>query len=124
MKCDKCKAEVTEDCLYCSSCGNAIISNVDSNFVKETSNISRITGILVILMGGISCILFFISASDIATSASDMITLHSQSGTSVAEAYYQDMGKVFKGFAMFSRAIGISTLSITTYLGTKLIRGR
>ncbi|WP_017413473.1 hypothetical protein [Clostridium tunisiense] len=124
MICDKCKSEVTVDSLYCRNCGNTLVSNANSNFIRKNNNTSIIVGVLVIVLGIIACGLFFMSASDITTSASDMITLRSQSGTSVAEAYYQDMGKVFKGFAMFSRAIGISTLSITTYMGTRLIKGK
>lgn len=117
MICNRCKSEVTEDSLYCRNCGNTLVSHENSNFIRKNNNTSIIVGTLVIVLGIISCVLFFVSASD-------MIALRSQSGTTVAEVYYQDMGKIFKGFAVFSRAIAISTLSITIYMGTKLIRGK
>lgn len=124
MKCQKCNSEIAEDSSYCSNCGASISRNSSISNSSQITNVNNSYGIAVIALGIIACILFFVSASQIGSSAKDMITIRSQSGTSVAEAYYQDVGRALKGFAMFARAIGISILSITVYLGGKSIKGK
>lgn len=135
MICPKCSNEIEDDSLFCSICGSDLrkkaeqapivddkhsidtVSENDNeakqivlnNNDSTKNNLSKVSMIIAI----IACILFFVSAEQISKVANDMIDLRSQSGTSLAEVYYQDVGKALKGFAMFARALGVSILAIT-----------
>ncbi|NEZ47295.1 zinc ribbon domain-containing protein [Clostridium niameyense] len=54
--------------------------------------------------------LFFAAGEELAAVGESMTTITSVSGDSIAEVYYQDVGKAVKGFAMFCRALGTSVL--------------
>jgi Predicted membrane protein len=119
MICSKCGNEITDDSLFCSMCGNDLrktneTSIAISNYRENRSALNK----YVIVLGIIACILFFISANQISSVGKEMILLRSQSGTSLAEVYYQDVGKALDGFAMFARALGISILGISFAFGS------
>lgn len=78
-------------------------------------------GIWIIILGIIACIMFFVAGTQMSSSASNMQTLRSESGDSVAEVYYQNMGKEFEGLGIFSDAFGITILIIALGMGTYLI---
>lgn len=128
--CPKCSNEIEDDSLFCSSCGSDLrkqVSIADDKYRKDTASRHENEARQVLpsndtkssfakfslIAAGIACILFFISAEQISKVADDMAHLRSQAGTSLAEIYYQDIGKALKGFAMFARALGVSILAVT-----------
>lgn len=133
--CSKCSNKIEDDSLFCSICGSDLRKKVrqapivddqylidkdmkgdnETKQIPFSNNTSIITNLswVSIIIAIIACILFFISAEQISKVANDMIDLRSQAGTSLAEVYYQDIGKALKGFAMFARALGISIVAIT-----------
>ncbi|NFA60248.1 hypothetical protein K8O96_16410 [Clostridium sporogenes] len=117
MICSKCSNNIDDDSLLCSFCGSTVKRD---NEVKVSKDINTKTsntnggiflglGIIIAIVG---CVLFFISAQQISEAAESIIEIRSVSGDSIAEAYYQGIGKALKGFAMFCRALGISILTI------------
>ncbi|EKS4344782.1 zinc ribbon domain-containing protein [Clostridium botulinum] len=119
MICPKCSNNIDDDSLFCSFCGSTVKRDTEVKISKDTntntnssntnSGIFFVLGVIIAIVG---CALFFISAQQISEAAESMIEIKSVSGDSVAEAYYQEVGKALKGFAMFCRALGISILTI------------
>jgi len=56
-------------------------------------------GILVIVLGVISSVLFFSAGNQLGTSGKELTTLRSIGGTSVADAYYQEIGRYGIGYS-------------------------
>jgi len=119
--CPKCSNNIDDDSSFCSFCGSTIKKDaevkVSKNIDDKTSNSNSNTNsgiffVLGIIIAIVGCVLFFISAQQISEAAEAMMEIRSVSGDSVAEAYYQEVGKALKGFAMFCRALGISILTI------------
>lgn len=127
MNCPNCSNEITDDSLFCSMCGSDLSKINETSIVNNKDNknnqISKFGfNKYGIALGIIACILFFISASQISSAANEMVLLRSESGTSLAEVYYQDVGKALQGFAMFARALGISILAISFKFHSKQYR--
>lgn len=132
MICPYCSNEIEDDSLFCSICGNDLkikdkqkstikdepYINIGTSDNKEAKKVSlnntqnSASKIFVVILAIIGCIVLFISAEQISEVGNDMMTLRSEAGTSLAEVYYQDVGKALKGFAMFVRGLGISVLAI------------
>ncbi len=117
MICSKCSNNIDDDSLFCSFCGSTIKRDTEVKVSKDINTKTSNTnggiflglGIIIAIVG---CVLFFISAQQISEAAESIIEIRSVSGDSIAEAYYQGIGKALKGFAMFCRALGISILTI------------
>ena len=77
-------------------------------------------GTLVIALGIISGLVFFSAGSKFSETAENMITLTSESGTSLAEVYYQDVGGISKGLGLLSNALGIGIIAISIGYGAKI----
>lgn len=119
MICPNCSSEIEDGSLFCSECGVNLMENIKSKSLNygnqkigENIKVSKGAKIAVII-AILGCISAFIAANEIGKAAIDMISLRSQSGTSLAEVYYQDVGKALDGFAVFCRAFGVSSLAIT-----------
>ena len=80
-------------------------------------------GVLIIAVGVLSGILFFVAGSRLGTSATELTELRSVGGTSVAEAYYQEMGKHGLAYSMSLYACGLGVISISLGLGGLLLFG-
>lgn len=117
MICSKCSNNIDDDSLFCSFCGSTVKRDTEVKVSKDINTKTSNTnggiflglGIIIAIVG---CVLFFISAQQISEAAESIIEIRSVSGDSIAEAYYQGIGKALKGFAMFCRALGISILTI------------
>jgi ABC-type Na+ efflux pump permease subunit len=95
----------------------------------------KILGIIVIALGLASGALFYQagtqfkeSASDLREHGKELTYLRSKGGTTVAEAYYQEIGRYGISFAgswigcsYFSYALGMGVLALSTGLGINLI---
>lgn len=79
-------------------------------------------GKLIIIIGIISCIVLFNAGFQISKGAVPMGTITSQAGDTITEAYYQDMGQVFKGFSYLCYGLGLGILGISISAGMKKIR--
>lgn len=81
----------------------------------------KIIGILIIIMGVMSGFLFFEAGSSISQTGDDMKKLQSQSGTSLAEAYYQEVGELAKGISLFAYGLGLSVIAFSIGMGGKMV---
>lgn len=81
----------------------------------------KFIGGVTIILGIISCIIFFSAGSHLNTTGEDMNNLRSQSGTSLAEAYYQEIGEVSKGIGKLCYALGVGSLTISIGVGGSLL---
>jgi hypothetical protein len=80
----------------------------------------RLLGVIVMGLGGLGAILFFIAGLILLSSAVELIGLRSQSGTSVAEAYYQQMGRHGLAYSIISFACSFGLVSISLGVGRLL----
>lgn len=81
----------------------------------------RTLGFIIITLGMISGVVFFVSGNLIGSTGSTMTVLQSQAGNTVAEAYYQNVGELAKGISIFIYAIGLATITFSIGLGGKLV---
>lgn len=119
MICPKCSNNIDDDSSFCSFCGSTIKKDAEVKVSKDINNKTNnsntngglffVLGVIIAIVG---CVLFFISAQQISEAVERMMEIRSVSGDSVAEVYYQEVGKALKGFAMFCRALGVSILTI------------
>jgi hypothetical protein len=68
---------------------------------------------LILCLGIVACLLFCVAGFKLQSSGDGMKELFSVSGTSVAEAYYRDMGDFSKGMGIFCFGLGIVSLIIS-----------
>jgi ribosomal protein L40E len=134
MICVKCGNETPKDSIFCYNCGAKILDEeinndkveneqeVNNNKYKGDKRLNnKNIGMLIITLGIISGIIFFVSGSQFYTTSTDMSSLRSESGTSLAEAYYQDVGGMNKGLGLFSYALGVGIIAISIGIGEKFI---
>jgi hypothetical protein len=78
-------------------------------------------GTLVIIIGLISSIIFFIAGNEMSKASKNMQDIRSVSGTSVAEAYYHEVGGLSKGLGMLSNAMGFGVIALSMGLGGRIM---
>jgi hypothetical protein len=83
----------------------------------------RTIGIVVLIAGIISGILFFVAGSNLSAASTNMTELRSVGGTSVAEAYYQAAGKQGLAYSTAFYACGLGIISISLGLAGLLLSG-
>ncbi|MCR4782436.1 MAG: hypothetical protein K5851_06825 [Lachnospiraceae bacterium] len=134
MFCPKCGSEVNNEEKICQNCGLDLkeiekeenkldyekkesIQNEHVVLAKENEDSNGfIKGIYFLLAIIILCI-FFWGAYKVGTIGNDMSEIESISGDSIAEVYYQDLGKIYVAFAMLIRGIGIFFAAVLIKLG-------
>ena len=107
MNCPHCGNENAEDSIYCIKCGQVIPpgeSVVSKRREKSTSNIAQY---IIPIIDIIAACLFIIAGSKIFGAGSSMEVLRSVAGDSVAESFYQDMGRALQGFAFIAWALAM-----------------
>jgi len=72
-------------------------------------------------LGVLSGLLFFGAGSSISKTGDNMQKLQSQSGTSLAEAYYQEVGELAKGISLFAYGLGLSVIAFSIGMGGKMV---
>ena len=77
--------------------------------------------IAAFILGIISGIVIFIAGSSLKSTGSDMNELRSQSGTSLAEVYYQEVGDISKGLGLALQGVAIGVVAISITEGSKFI---
>lgn len=83
--------------------------------------IRKILGVLVIVLGIISGILFFQAGSALNLEGKELSGIRSVGGTSVAESFYQSMGKFGIAYSTLSYAFGLSIITISLGLGGRML---
>jgi hypothetical protein len=81
----------------------------------------RILGVVTIIAGVVTTLLFLNAAIEYREAGSKMMALRSQSGDSLAELYYQDMGQVSKAHGSSAYAFALLTLSCSVGVGGYLV---
>lgn len=80
-------------------------------------------GVLVLILGILSGIMFFVAASNLGKPSTEMTELRSVGGTSVAEAYYQATGKQGLAYSTALYACGLGIVALSLGLSGLLLSG-
>ena len=134
MFCPKCGTTIAEGNV-CPKCG-LDISTIDQSSIvgeKTTTETSSTQveaendkkteypvvrfvyfGIAIVVL-----IMFFIAANNISSGGKEIMQIQSVGGKTLEEAYYFELGSIYAGYAMISRAIGIFFSSVLVWIGLK-----
>jgi len=125
--CQKCGKQYEESEVSCSGCGNKFqvakqeqAKQIVHDVAEKSEGVfSKWKKVIFPSLGLVVLIIFIIGGSKIGAGASDMMNLRSQSGNSVAEAYYQYSGAVYSGIAAAVYGLGLFFASTLVWLGFK-----
>ncbi len=78
-------------------------------------------GVLIIALGVISGILFFKAGLSLYSEGKELSSIRSVGGNSIAESYYQSIGKYGIAYATISFAFGLGVISISLGLGGRML---
>jgi len=81
----------------------------------------KILGIVIIILGVISGLLFFNAGMKLSSSGKDLTSLRSVGGTSIAESYYQSMGEYGLAYSTICYALGLSIITISLGFGGRYL---
>jgi len=84
---------------------------------------NKLLGVLVLIVGIVSGIMFFVAGSNLSKASTDMTELRSIGGTSVAEAYYRDAGRQGLAYSTALYACGVGIIAVSLGLGGLLLSG-
>lgn len=134
MFCPKCGTTIDEGVNLCPNCG-LDITMVDQDLkpaitttvaipVAATSEPAKKAGNPVVKfvyfgLAAVILIMFFIAASNIVSGGNEIMQIQSVGGKTLEEAYYYELGSIYAGYAMISRALGIFFASVLVWLGLK-----
>lgn len=128
--CSNCGKEISETDGFCPHCGGMtnkpanIPVNMPVNMPVNgsTNNKNGIVPIVCFIIAGLILILSLIACIKISGGAQELSALETISGDTIDEAYYNECGTVYGGFAMFVMAFGLFASGILSYLGYKDIK--
>lgn len=123
IRCPYCNAGIEKDSVFCPSCGKKIENqkNLSKEIVYEnnTQKYMKRINFVIIIFGILSCLLLFNAGSQISSGASKMKSITSQAGNTIAEEYYNDMGKALEGFSTLCYGLGVAVLGFSVNAGVK-----
>lgn len=132
MFCPKCGNSVEDGIQLCPNCGLDLstVNQKKEDFsmvqpIQSTVNTSDNSGTNIIIklvffgLAAVVLIMFFMAASGIVEGGSEIMQIQSVGGTTLEEAYYSELGNIYSGYAMISRALGIFFASVLVWLGLK-----
>lgn len=134
MFCPKCGTTIEEGATVCPNCGLDIATvnqspssaatptvaslvTLDSELNKKNGN--PIVKFVYFVLAVVVLILFFIAASNIVSGGNEIMQIQSVGGQTLEEAYYYELGSIYAGYAMMSRALGIFFASVLVWIGLK-----
>lgn len=79
-------------------------------------------GTVVIVFGIIGGLLLFSAGGQMGKAGTVMLDIQSQSGNSIAEEYYQEMGAFTKGLGLAMRGLSLATIGVSLALGGNLVK--
>lgn len=85
---------------------------------------NKLFGVLVLIAGIASGIMFFVAGSSLSKASTNMTGLRSVGGTSVAEAYYQEAGQQGLAYSTALYACGVGIIAVSLALGGLLLLSR
>lgn len=138
MFCPKCGTSF-EGTNLCPQCGfdintvnqNAKPENADSVTPANTQAEKRIPSseaktsanpVMLVVYFGLAVVvfgMFFVAANNISSGGNEIMQIQSVGGKTLEEAYYFELGAVYAGYAMITRALGIFFASVLVWLGIK-----
>lgn len=119
--CSTCGKEISDENGFCPNCG---VNGISSNNALQMPakglglNQNRVS-IALFVFAGLILILSLVACFKIMGGANELSDLTSQAGNTIAEAYYNECGTVYGGFAFFSLAFGLFASGLIAYLGYK-----
>lgn len=134
MFCPKCGTVIEEGVNVCPNCGLDIttVDQASKAMVTPTvaipatpiSESAKKVGSPVIKfvyfgLAAVVLIMFFIAAGNIVSGGNEIMQIQSVGGRTLEEAYYYELGSIYAGYAMISRALGIFFASVLVWLGLK-----
>ncbi len=112
MNCPHCDSENAEDNIYCIKCGQTIIQEGVSIPEKYNKPVIDATQLYIsLIIDAVTACLFIVAGFKMFGAGNSMEMLRSVSGTSVAESFYQEMGRAFQGLAFIAWALSIYFVS-------------
>ena len=146
MYCPKCGKEIADNSMTCPFCGFDF-STVDSDINKSESEVSFASEIpqdqtklqaqskqvkrvfnakllVFCVLALIIVIMSFMAASNISNGGYQIMQIKSVGGQTLEEAYYQQLGSIYSGYAMFVRACGIFFASVLVGFGLNKSEGK
>ena len=72
----------------------------------------------------ITVIMSFMAASNISNGGYQIMQIKSVGGQTLEEAYYQQLGGIYSGYAMFVRTCGIFFASVLAGIGLNTSKGK
>lgn len=125
MFCQKCGATITEGKKFCGVCGASVEEKSETEYstpssVNQNYNSSNNTiKVIYVLLAITVIIIFFLAANSVVKGGNEIMKIESVGGRTLEEAYYQELGKVYSGFAMAIRGFGIFAAGVLLKLGFK-----
>lgn len=81
----------------------------------------KVIAIIVFVLGLLSGVLFFTSGANLSKSGKNLTMLSSVGGGTVAEAYYQEIGRYGIAHSFFAYAMGTGIIMVSIGFGSILI---
>lgn len=135
MFCPKCGTSVGEETKVCPNCGldftcvkQDLVPTKDreESYLKSSESFKpnkKPTDFTVRFiyfgLAAVILVMFFIAASNIASGGKEVMQIQSVGGRTLEEAYYYELGSIYAGYAIITRALGIFFSSVLVWLGFK-----
>lgn len=146
MYCPKCGKEIMDEEKVCPNCGfDFSIVNSDTNSSqseispepeiprnqaesqeqnKQVKKVFNTKLLIFCVLALITIIMSFMAANNISNGGYQIMQIKSIGGKTLEEAYYQQLGSIYSGYAMFVRACGIFFASVLVGLGLNNSKGK
>lgn len=134
MFCPKCGTAIEEGTTVCPNCGldtatvnqspdpvatPIVASSVTTNAEADKKAGNPVVKFVYFGLAAVVLIMFFIAAGNIVSGGNNIMQIQSVGGETLEEAYYHELGSIYAGYAMISRALGIFFASVLVWLGLK-----
>ena len=146
MYCPKCGKETADSSMTCPFCGFDF-STVDSDTngsqsevgleskipqshaesqeqTKQVKKVFNTKMLAFCVLALITITMSFMAASNISDGGYQIMQIKSVGGQTLEEAYYQQLGSIYSGYAMFVRACGIFFASVLVGIGLNTSKGK